>query len=101
MSWCCCCFRDYRLPMDSRTKLGRELRAAIRNAARQPGRRQYQLARAVGIHPVTLSDLMRGARDVQHGDPRVLALGNLLGLDPGSCFEGTEQERPTEAGGES
>jgi hypothetical protein len=76
--------------------LSRELRAAIQSAARQPGRRQYQLARAVGIHPVTLSDLMRGARDVERGESRIVALGNLLGIHPDDCFESSEPEHPTD-----
>jgi hypothetical protein len=77
------------------------LRAAIRHAARHAGSRQYQLARKVGLHPVGLSDLMRGSRDVELWDARVVLIGELVGVPPGGCFEAPagDAETDTDAAG--
>ena len=63
--------------------LSRKLIAAVRGS----GRPQYLLARAAGLHPVALSDLMRGARDCKSGEPRIVRLGGLVGVAPEECFE--------------
>ena len=77
------------------------LRAAVQNATRQPGSRQYQIARKVGLHPVCLSDLMRHSRDVELGDPRVILIGELVGVPPSECFEAPagNAETDTDAAG--
>jgi hypothetical protein len=79
--------------VNRRTEISQTLRVAVRRAiapdagpARKP---QWQLARACGLHPVTLSNLMSGARDVEQGDVRIIALGQLLGIEPDQCFAAT------------
>jgi hypothetical protein len=81
--------------MYGRSMISERLRVAIRMAARKTGTRQYQLARKAGLHPVSLSDLMRGSRDVELWDARVVALGDAVGVPPGECFEETAHEDPT------
>jgi len=48
----------------------------------------YRLAQAAGIDGTTLSKLMNGIVKVQPNDPRVLAVGRILGMKPGECFTG-------------
>jgi transcriptional regulator with XRE-family HTH domain len=73
----------------TRTTISRILRLAIRSA----NYRQHQIARLCGVHPVTLSCWMSGARDVELGDPRVIAIGNLLNVPDGECFELTATQQ--------
>lgn len=49
--------------------------------------RAYHLAHQAGLHPATLSKLITGAERVKPGDPRVIAVGRVLGLGPEECFE--------------
>jgi hypothetical protein len=76
-----------------RTPISQTLRAAVRRVTAPdagPARKsQWQLARACGLHPVSLSNLMSGARDVERGDSRIIALGKLLGIEPDQCFAAT------------
>jgi len=51
------------------------------------GRPQYQIAKAAGLHPVVLSSLLHDARPVQPDDPRVIAVGRIVGVPPSECFE--------------
>lgn len=67
----------------TRTMISDHLRTAIR----QSSKRQHQIARSAGVHPVTLSNWMSGARDVELGDERVIAIGQLLGVPVRECFE--------------
>ena len=59
----------------------------LKSAVKHSGRRQYQLARAIGVHHSTLSCWLCGISDVQDNDPRVLALGDILGVPSSECFE--------------
>ena len=47
----------------------------------------YRIAHDAGIHPATLSKLITGAERVKVNDPRVLAVGRVLGLSPAECFK--------------
>jgi hypothetical protein len=47
----------------------------------------YQIAHAAKLHPSTLSKLLCGIEKVKHEDPRVLALGRVLGLGESELFE--------------
>ena len=47
----------------------------------------YRLAQAAGIDPVRLSKLINGIERVQREDPRIIAVGQVLGLKPDQCFE--------------
>jgi hypothetical protein len=54
--------------------------------ARCDGRRQYEIANAAKIHPTILSSLINDIRPVRADDPRVIAIGAALGLQPSECF---------------
>ena len=66
--------------------LSEQLRAAVKLSRV----RQYQLARGIGVDPSTLSGWLIGARKVRPGDPRVIALGVMVGVPPDHCFAETE-----------
>ena len=51
----------------------------------------YKIAQQAGINPATLSKLMCGIIPVKENDPRVIAVGKVLGIPASECFEGTEQ----------
>ena len=56
----------------------------------------YAVAQEAGIHPALLSKLITGAERLKPGgDPRILRVGEVLGLAPEECFEGEagEEER--------
>jgi transcriptional regulator with XRE-family HTH domain len=59
----------------------------LRFAVKTSGSRQYQLARAIGVHHSTLSCWLNGISEVAAGDPRVVRLGAILGVPAGECFE--------------
>ena len=47
-----------------------------------------ELATVSGLkHPSLLSDLLGRARTIEIGDPRIVALGRLLGVEPAGCFD--------------
>lgn len=69
-----------------------ELRRAI-NELKLSGRRQYEIARAVGYaHPSQLTDLLTAARPARPDDPRVLALCRLVKLPFEQAFTETSVE---------
>ncbi len=47
----------------------------------------YRLAQLAGVNPNDLYKLMSGIAKVKHGDPRIIAVGKVLGLDNADCFE--------------
>lgn len=53
-------------------------------------KRAYQIALEAGIHPSTLSKLLNGIEKIKPMDPRVIAVGRALGLEPEDCFESSE-----------
>ena len=50
-------------------------------------RKSYQIAHQAGVHLATLSKILNGIDLVRPGDPRVIKVGRVLGLDPGDCFD--------------
>ena len=50
----------------------------------------YRLAQKADINPAVLSKLMRGYQPVKDGDKRIIAIGNLLGINSQDCFEGED-----------
>jgi hypothetical protein len=48
----------------------------------------YEIAYRAKIHPATLSKLLW--QRVKPNDPRVIAVGTVLGLQPQECFENEE-----------
>ena len=58
---------------------------------RRRGGRLYQLAIAHDLSPTEFSKMLNGACRVYQDDPRILAIGQLLGLEPGQCFMHSEE----------
>jgi hypothetical protein len=50
-------------------------------------RPQWQLASIAGVSPEALSRLINGRLPVRPGDPRIVRVGAVLGLEPDECFE--------------
>ncbi len=47
----------------------------------------YRIAQQADIHPTTLSKLMNGIEVPKPDDPRVLAVGRVVGLKKNEVFE--------------
>ncbi len=62
----------------------------LRVAVKISRERQYRLARAIAVHPSTLSAWLCGIVDPQRDDPRILELGKLVGVPAEECFEQQE-----------
>ena len=60
-----------------------KLRAAIK-LGRIPA---YKIAHMAGMDPSTLSKLICGISKVKKGDPRVVAVGRVLGVPAEECFK--------------
>ncbi len=65
-----------------------ELKARVKLS----GQRAYQIAHKAGIHPSTLSKILLGIVHVRPGDPRVIAIGRVVGLSANECFAGAVGE---------
>ena len=59
-----------------------KLKAAIKLNA-EPA---YKIAHQANIAPSTLSKLICGIEKIKHGDPRVVAIGKILGIPLDECF---------------
>ena len=66
--------------------------AAIKTS-RRPA---YKIAQEVGVHPSWLSKAMNGIERVKPGDPRIVAVGRIVGVPAGACFD----EPTSEPGGQ-
>jgi hypothetical protein len=51
------------------------------------GQPAYRIAQKAEVDPSTLSKLLRGAVPLKPRDPRVIAVGRILGLRPAECFQ--------------
>jgi hypothetical protein len=60
------------------------------------GTKQYDIARAAGLHPTTLSSLLHDIVPIREGDSRVLAVGRVLGIPDADCFEPFRQPEARE-----
>lgn len=47
----------------------------------------YKLAQKAGLDPSTLSKLICGIIQVKPNDPRIIAVGRVVGLSEKECFE--------------
>jgi len=67
--------------------------------------RAYKLAQQAGMHPSTLSKILNGIERVEPGDPRVTAIGRVVGLNEDECFakegECATPNEPEQEGGTS
>jgi transcriptional regulator with XRE-family HTH domain len=50
----------------------------------------YKIAQQAGVNPNTLSRLINGIDRVKPKDPRILAVGEIMGLSESQCFEESE-----------
>ena len=50
------------------------------------GMRQYQIAKAAGLHPTVMSALLHDIRPVRPEDSRVIAIGKVVGVPAADCF---------------
>jgi transcriptional regulator with XRE-family HTH domain len=62
----------------------------LRNAVRLYPDRIWQLARRIGVHPTVVSKWLSGSQPPKAGDPRVIALGALVGVSADRCFAGVD-----------
>ena len=56
-------------------------------------KRAYKIAHEAGIHPSTMSKLLNGIEQIKPKDPRVIAVGRVLGIPPEECFAEAEKEQ--------
>ena len=62
--------------------------AEITKAVRLDSRRSYELARLSGVNVTVFSRIINQIEQVKPDDPRVLRIGNVLGLSDKDCFQG-------------
>jgi len=53
----------------------------------------YRIAQEAEVNPTTLSRLINGIDPVKPEDPRIIAVGKVLGILPSDCFERSEAQR--------
>jgi hypothetical protein len=70
--------------------ISRKFKAALKLDPRP----QYRLAWQAGINPTTLSQIVTGYIKVKQNDPRILKIGELLGLWPNECIEKSPRRNP-------
>jgi hypothetical protein len=63
--------------------ISKKLFAAIK-LADEPA---YRIAQKADLQPAVLSRLMCGIEKDKPNDPRLIAVGKVLGLQPAECFE--------------
>ena len=54
--------------------------------------KNYRIAHKAGLHPSTLSSLLNGIEKVKPNDKRVIAVGRVLGISAGECFQESLEE---------
>ncbi len=54
----------------------------------------YKIAQQAGVNPTTLSRLINGIDRVKPEDPRIVAVGQIMGLAQWECFEQSEPKSP-------
>jgi len=50
----------------------------------------YHIAQNAGVNPNTLSRLINGIEPVKSRDPRIIAVGEIIGLSASECFSDSE-----------
>ena len=58
----------------------------------------YKIAQHAGVNPNWLSRVINGIEELKPYDRRIIAVGRILGLAPGQCFE--KRNEPEFSGGE-
>lgn len=49
-------------------------------------RPQYKIAWEAGLNPTTLSQLLTGYARIKRNDPRIIAVGKVIGVKERECF---------------
>ena len=65
----------------------------LKNAIKLSDKRAYRIAHEAGVDPNTLSKIICGIIKVKFGDPRVHAVGRVLGISTDECFEMEQTEK--------
>jgi hypothetical protein len=63
-------------------------------AVKLDSRPQYRLAQLAKVNPTTLSQFLTGYVRPKRNDPRVLRIGEILGLTPDECFGQPATKKP-------
>jgi hypothetical protein len=71
-------------------KLSKEFLVRLKVDSEEPAWRVCQVA---GVNPVRFSQLLNRKSQIQPNDPRIIAVGKVLGLSSGECFERAETPR--------
>lgn len=50
-------------------------------------KRAYQIAQEAGLTPSTLSKLLNGIEPVKQDDPRIIRVGEIVGVSADECFD--------------
>ena len=58
----------------------------FKDAVKLHSKKQYEIAWEAGMNPTTLSQIITGYVRPRFGDPRVIKVGELVGLKPEECF---------------
>ena len=53
----------------------------------------YRVCQLAGVNASTLSRLINRIDSIKPSDPRIIAVGKVLGLPPSDCFEKPEGQR--------
>ena len=64
----------------------------LRNTVKLSDKKAYEIAHKAGLHPSTLSRIICGIEKVKPGDPRVIAIGRVLGFSEDECFGKSDKE---------
>ena len=59
----------------------------LRIEAKLSNKRHYKLAHEANLHPSTFSRILCGIEQIKPNDPRVIAIGQVLGLPAEECFQ--------------
>jgi hypothetical protein len=62
----------------------------LRNKAKLSDKKHYQLAHEANLHPSTFSRILCGIERIKPNDPRVIAIGKVLGISANECFQEDE-----------
>jgi hypothetical protein len=65
----------------------------LRKAIKLSDEPSYRIAQKAGLNPNTLSKFVCGIIKVKFGDPRVHAVGRVLGISTDECFEMEQTEK--------
>lgn len=58
----------------------------LKKAVKRDDRPDYEIARLAGMGQAKLSQFINNMVVVHEKDPRVIAIGNIVGVNPEDCF---------------